>query len=261
MGSILIYGDSDDARPIGAKDSSVDIMWMEKRGGEWVFANEVPAFQDVQDVQLLGRAWDRRAVWVTRNNGLIEKGHHVVIAIHPYHADFCQHAPFKPPSKKGEMGRKPTGQRFATVAEARLWIDSLTYDYWETHDYLTASLPLTRRERSWQERRPAHNHRLVFGACANSDEVRRDLLLHPHVAKLIELTENGTIRFRPIGTGVPKLSESLRSRSDELMTQAIAYAMAGPPKDSDRWFNEPVVKLVEYVYKGLLHKHHRRGEP
>src|SRR5207248_3304432 len=94
----------------------------------------------------------------------------------------------------GSINGKRTGSG-ASVSEAREWVEALKYDYWETEDYLTASLPLFRCERSRQERRPAYNRLLVFGACPDAVAMRGDLEKHPQVVKLYNLAADGGLRI------------------------------------------------------------------
>jgi hypothetical protein len=175
-------------------------------------------------------------------------------------------APFRISNKKHESEREdPLWKPAVDDAEIITRTDETNYDFWENDDYWTAGIS-DPGQPGFEEVRRNTTTAWHYGIVENYDQVVAGLHASAEVVRLLDLTDNGTLRFWP--THLPNgksfsdefkmLHSDTKESSNWLMMLAVRQALAGGGKDVARWSGQPVVGLVEQCYKDLVCFYNRK---
>ena len=187
---------------------------------------------------------------MSKETQAIRNGDQLVLAEHPYGNGWVHHAPFKRGSKKGALDRPDNViPNFSSNDEAIIWVEQQKYDLWEKGNDLIAGIskPEKPSSPSGTYRNVQKNALFVFGVCTDFHDFEKRLWNCQTVSQLLHETKIGTIRFWPpkarFKNGeVPRLTDEVRDDANVFMSLAIRQALAGPHKDSEKWYGQPVAK-------------------
>ncbi len=262
--------DSDHAVEVGATPPfkhPQTVMRVGKDGGNLVYVEEIEVTcavtEYVEEYALDLRArWRRIECRVRRNETSICRDEWFVMAQLPYSTAIVSIAQFKPPWKKRVPDKPKPSKRFLSAEEFIEWTEAQTFDYWETGNYLTAgiSLPDELNIRDPDARR-IFNQPSTHGVCRNLKEYFHLLRFSEESQQLLKQTYDRTIPFWSLSAklgDLPYLRDNTIEKADKLLDRSIYQALAGPPKDSDKWFGRLVMDFVSELYKDHLNDINRR---
>ncbi|MBI3328103.1 MAG: hypothetical protein HYZ81_15550 [Nitrospinae bacterium] len=266
----IVPGTVDDAREIGAlsvlpRATAMRIAPREPDGA-LVYVEETPIWAGWQPRMVEEGSKDRPRRWwrfevqvSTKPAAAVRPGHQLVVALHPYSHDWVQHAPFKRALREARPDLRQ--HRFTSLEEVIRWIETQTYDFWETGNYLTAGisepdLPF----KSIEDIRNMHGKATwVFGLCDDFAACVKALLATEKANELVHKTENGTLRFWPPVVSWPPpahldpgLYDELRKEAWSLMWASSRQALAGPHEKSETWLGQQVANNVDRIYRNHL---------
>ncbi|MBI4881456.1 MAG: hypothetical protein HY812_17605 [Planctomycetes bacterium] len=246
--------------------SSVDLMRVAERNGEWIFFGPVQSQvrNDRKHPEVAGRTlrWWRLEVRVRRARGAepgldgARPGEDVVVAEWPWSQEWVHAARLRRANKDG----RAIDGAWASLSDAELIrrLDKdLAYDHFETNgDYLTAAISEPDQPLGLSHPRDEHERTCeVFGLCPGFDACVRALLETPAVADLLSLTAKGTLDAVPADArqhGVEsRLPQEARDEGNSLMLLSIRQALAGPADGDDHASQGRLVTdLVGQIYRG-----------
>jgi len=268
-------GTVDDAQEIGAlpaQRAATAMRIAQKRGAEGplVYEAEIPVFVGMRWRSMAYggghcHGWWRLEVQAPAKPAVIQRGHALVVAEHPYSNGWVQAAPFKRALRRErlDLGNRP----FSSPQELITWIEALLYDFWEKGNFLTAGISAPERPSKPQAAvRNLHEQAaLVFGICDDFGDAVKALMGTEEVDKLLKDTRKGTLRFWPSWVDLAEpparadelLYDLLIPEAWELMQLAVCQALAGPDEDSAPWIRQPVTAKVNHIYREHLYNRYR----
>lgn len=260
----------DDAREVGVMPVRCELTAMRvgRDDGELIYLRETPIFVATIWRSLDARngryRWWRLEVKVEGKNNDIRPNDEIVIAEHPYSSGWLEHVPFKSSSKKGALDRSNfTNNTFQSIVEAVYAVEQLKYDYWEKGNYLTAGI--SQPDLPFDPEEPARNVQrnalYVFGSCNEFAEIEERLLRSENARRLIDATEQGTLRFWAPGAKLtikPQLLDEVKEEGWSLMCLSVRQALAGPHCDNKEWLGRPVVEKIDQIYRGHINRRNRQ---
>ena len=245
-----------------------------------VFQREVPAtfgldwkvmpYRGSENGQVVGGVarWCRLEVQVEReqvkdaDEQLIRPGMELVIA-RAHASCWAADAPFRKSNRKGPHERAdPLGEPASGREEVIERLEALDYDPWETGDFLTAGISLPPDPWS-DEGRNYSRGKWLLGACHDVDDCCELLRSSRSIQKLLQMTEEGGLRFWPTRTKkeIPddykRLHDETKADAGWLMEVSLRQALAGPDDDSAELVGKPVATLVERIFKNHLYNRNR----
>lgn len=214
-------------------------------------------------------SWWELSVTVPSKGGPVKAGHWFVVAQWPWARAQVNAAPFKRGSKKGPEQRPaiPVG-KFSTEADLFDWLATLTQDFWEKGDGLVASVPRpTPLQDGGENLRNIAGSKLTLGVCEERcDLLAAELVASPRACDLLARLKRDDLNFwfKP-GTALMKklpkgAYDEVKEMGQLLLHFAASAALAGPDKESERWNGEPVMNLVDWIFRDLINLHNRRAE-
>lgn len=224
------------------------------------------------------------SVEISPHDSVIKPGWEIIGAKYCYSSTLVQRSAFKKGSKKDRpyllldkrirlkgKSYKETEHNgepailFNSISSMEDYADELPHDFWNKNlielktgkwsygfELALTDAILTPSKPSW-----------VYGICENFEATAKELFNTPEVAKLLLDTDKNDIDFANCRAyqGIRLfLQDDTITSSDHLMRLAIAQALAGPgpDKNEDDFLEEPVTKLVSYLYTKHLNNMNRR---
>ena len=261
----------DDAHEISAKRAWSDVNVMrighdKANGREIVYLDETE-MQFATVVRGVEGPGDRKHYWfrmelkINSKNELVRHGHNLVMVSHPYAITREQHTVFKRAVKKSpDDPRRFDPPPWESALELVTWVESLDYDYWEKGNYLTAaiSLPVIPYTQDGGSKNFKDDLGYVFGTCESFDTCYKALEISKKAQLLLDATEKNKIKVWHNNVSIPlQLFPEVIEDRFFWMGLSISQALAGPHKDSDKWFGRPVIDKVDQIYRGHLNNVNR----
>lgn len=209
------------------------------------------------------RRWRLEILVDAKNSDSIGPSHQVVVAQIPYGNIWVQATPLKKYTKK-KLEKEEIEARLPELddlddLESRLEAAQI-YDPWEKGQYYVAgiSYPRGHLELLGDPRNTEIDY--VLGVCPDFKAAHDELMMSEEVENLLKMTRKGTIAFWKYAAPKqrPHLDEKAKEAAPELMIAAVDQALAGPRDLSNKWQQQPVSKLVEYVYCSHLNNLNRK---
>jgi hypothetical protein len=275
--------DWDAAVDIGSKKQRVKVNLTRigstpESDGQPVFLEEIEAEEFKEPRMLRYRRWidgeieGRAARWIRWRVRLPSKPmfagdssrDFTLVVTAPNSKGWVHTARFRMPDKKGENERDdPLLGPAIDDAEVISRIESLNYDLWEKGKYWTAGVS-NPGEPVFEEIRENSTTLVHYGIVEHYNTVVKNLIeTNDTVKSLLNMTENGTLRFWPIGKPYAENNKRIHQETKDaaysLMELAIRQSLAGGGDETERWYLKPVVGLVEERYKNLVDFYNRRN--
>lgn len=210
------------------------------------------------------RRWRLEILVDAKNSDSIGPSHQVVVAQIPYGNAWVQAAPLKKYTKKKlekeEIEAKLPELDDLDDLESRLEA-AQTYDPWEKGQYYVAGISYPRGHLQLLGHPRNTEIDYVLGVCPNFKAAHDEMMMSAEINNLLEMTRKGTIAFWKYGAPNqrPHLHEETKEAAPELMIAAVDQALAGPRDFSKEWQEQPVSKLVEYLYCSHLNNRNRKN--
>lgn len=210
------------------------------------------------------RRWRLEILVDAKSSDPIQPFHQVVVAQIPYGNGWVQATELKKYTKKTlekeEIEAKLPELDDLDDLESRLEAAQI-YDPWEKGQYYVAGISYPRGHLQLLGNARNTEVDYVLGVCPDFKAAHDEMMMSAEVDNLLEMTRKGTIAFWKYGAPNqrPHLHHETKEAAPELMIAAVDQALAGPRDFSKEWQQQPVSKLVEYLYCNHLNNRNRKN--
>ncbi|HLJ85525.1 MAG TPA: hypothetical protein VKZ53_01800 [Candidatus Angelobacter sp.] len=224
---------------------------------------EIVVTADVKDKKEDEKDDDKKDVKKPRQPHIRER-HLAVTTREPYGSKWVEHAIFRRFFKKPDSERnEPVVPELKDNEHPVDWLErrkeqnekDKIYDPWEKGSRYVAGISVPNGH--YEDPRNSSGS-LVLGACPDFDSLVTELMRSDDIRRMLRHTEMGTFVFwhRDVEER-PTLHPRVIEDSEYLMGLAVQQALAGPSQDTQKWENERVSKLVEFIYAAHLNNSNR----
>lgn len=177
----------------------------------------------------------------------------VLLSEFPYHTCAVAIADLKPRFKDGtDYKPVPNAKAIADPGGLLHWLDTLSFDYWETTKLLTAAFPAFEPLPVFMEDvdTPKVNIGVAIGLCNDYEGTFETLRNSEDWAKILSATLAGKRHWWGSDATAITLEEEVRIHLAQILDLAVRQAMAGPTNDDDteRLLGRPVMQEAGRIF-------------